>query len=316
MKVSVYCLAFNHENYISQTLEGFINQNTDFKYEVFVHDDASTDGTSKIIQEYEKKYPEIIKGIYQNENQYSKGVNVVATYIMPRVCGKYVALCEGDDYWSDVYKLQKMVDFLDNHLEYSACVHNTVVLDMATEERRLMNPIMEEYDLKIEHVLTEGGSDFHTSSLVYRFEYMKKMYSKGRPEFFEIVSPIEDYPTAIYLTLQGKVRYLPDVMSVYRYGTPGSWTSSLKNIERFKVMRKKVISMLENIDQFMDYQMHNEIQAIVEERYWEILMISLNLEILKEEAIRKIFQKQSFLQKVKIIIKLLFLNKYRMRRCG
>ena len=86
MKVSVYCLAFNHENYISQTLEGFINQNTDFKYEVFVHDDASTDGTSKIIQEYEKKYPEIIKGIYQNENQYSKGVNIVATYIMPRVC--------------------------------------------------------------------------------------------------------------------------------------------------------------------------------------------------------------------------------------
>ena len=89
--VSVYCLTYNHEKYIKDALEGFINQKTDFEYEVFVHDDASTDNTAKIIKEYAQKYPHIIKPILQKENQYSKGVKIFYQYIYPRISGKYIA---------------------------------------------------------------------------------------------------------------------------------------------------------------------------------------------------------------------------------
>lgn len=111
--VSAYCLAYNHEKYIKSALEGFVSQKTDFKYEVFVHDDASTDKTADIINQYAKRYPNIIKPILQKENQYSKGVDISQEIIFPRMKGKYVAICEGDDYWCDNNKLQKQVDFLE-----------------------------------------------------------------------------------------------------------------------------------------------------------------------------------------------------------
>lgn len=88
-----------------------MQQKTNFPIEVLIHDDASTDGTQDIIREYEKKYPNIVKPIYQKENQYSKGVKVSLVYNYSRARGKYIALCEGDDYWTDPYKLQKQVDF-------------------------------------------------------------------------------------------------------------------------------------------------------------------------------------------------------------
>ena len=110
--VSAYCLAYNHEKYIKSASEGFVSQKTDFKYEVFVHDDASTDKTADIINQYAKRYPNIIKPILQKENQYSKGVDISQEIIFPRMKGKYVAICEGDDYWCDNNKLQKQVNSL------------------------------------------------------------------------------------------------------------------------------------------------------------------------------------------------------------
>ena len=109
MMVSVICLAYNHGKYVRETLEGFVSQKTDFPFEVIVHDDASTDNTADIIREYEKKYPDIIKPIYQVQNQYSQKVDIYKEFELPRMSGKYVAFCEGDDYWSDPYKLQKQV---------------------------------------------------------------------------------------------------------------------------------------------------------------------------------------------------------------
>lgn len=313
VKVSVYCLAYNHEKYIRRTLEAFVGQITDFTYEVIVHDDASIDGTRKIIREYEDKYPEIIKGIYQSENQYSKGKNIVKDFIISQIQGEYVAICEGDDYWCDEYKLQKQVDFLEKNQDYCACVHNTVVIDMKTGERRLINPSLEQYDLDINHVLLEGGNDYHTSSILYRVEYARMIYSSMCPDFFYKAQNIGDYPLSIFLVLQGKVKYLPDIMSVYRYGVPGSWTSSIKNIEKFILMRRTVIAMLMSVDEYTNFEMHTHICSIIEERYWEILMCSTKISVLKENEIKNVFNKQSLEQKIKILIKLLFLNKYRLK---
>ncbi|MDH1881984.1 glycosyltransferase family A protein [Empedobacter sp. GD03797] len=119
--VSIICDCYNHEKYIAQALDGFLMQNCDFKFEVLIHDDASTDNSAAIIKEYELKYPEIIKPIYQKENQYSKKVNIWKDYQFSRAKGKYIAICEGDDYWIDPLKLQKQVDFLENNEDYSSC---------------------------------------------------------------------------------------------------------------------------------------------------------------------------------------------------
>ena len=97
-----------------QCLDGFMMQQTNFAFEVLIHDDASTDGTTEIIKEYEAKYPEIIKPIYEEENQWVKGRRGSAVFNFPRAKGKYIAMCEGDDYWTDPLKLQKQVDFLES----------------------------------------------------------------------------------------------------------------------------------------------------------------------------------------------------------
>lgn len=125
--VSICCITYNHESYIRQCLDGFLMQKTNFKYEILIHDDASTDATADIIREYELKYPEIIKPIYQTENQYSKGIKV-SSLNYKRAKGEYIALCEGDDYWIEPCKLQKQVDFLENNPEYSLCFHRAKVI--------------------------------------------------------------------------------------------------------------------------------------------------------------------------------------------
>ena len=119
--VSICCATYNHAPCIRQCLEGFVMQRTNFKFEVLIHDDASTDGTADIIREYEAKYPSIIKPIYQTENQYSKGMSISATFNWPRAKGKYIAQCEGDDYWIDPLKLQKQVDLLESNINCSLC---------------------------------------------------------------------------------------------------------------------------------------------------------------------------------------------------
>ena len=122
--VSVRCITYNHENYIAQALDSFIMQKTNFPFEIIVHDDASTDRTAEIIREYEKKYPLIVKPIYEEENQWSKPGNPLGKIVNAALNGKYVAICEGDDYWIDENKLQMQVDFLENNPEYGMCYTN------------------------------------------------------------------------------------------------------------------------------------------------------------------------------------------------
>lgn len=125
--VSIRCLVYNHEPYLRQCLDGFVMQKTNFVFEAIVHDDASTDNSAAIIREYAEKYPDIIKPIYETENQFSKKDGSLRKIMNEAIHpdAKYVAFCEGDDYWTDPYKLQKQVDFMESHpncsLTYHAC---------------------------------------------------------------------------------------------------------------------------------------------------------------------------------------------------
>jgi glycosyltransferase involved in cell wall biosynthesis len=127
--VSICCITYNHENYIRDAIEGFLIQETSFPIEIIIHDDASTDRTAQIIQEYEDKYPDLFVTVLQTENQWSKGGgSIYARFVFPLARGKYIALCEGDDYWTDPLKLQKQVDFLGDNPEcglvYTKCTRS------------------------------------------------------------------------------------------------------------------------------------------------------------------------------------------------
>ena len=124
--VTVWCLAYNQKDFIRDALEGFVMQKTTFPFEVIVHDDASTDGTTAIVQEYARRYPDIIKPVIETENQWQKGGLKHIIHIMNEKYrnGKYIAFCEGDDYWTAPHKLQQQVDFLESHAEYSMCFHS------------------------------------------------------------------------------------------------------------------------------------------------------------------------------------------------
>lgn len=126
--VSVLCLVYNHEPYLRQCLDGFVMQKTDFGFEAIVHDDASTDNSAAILREYAEKYPDIIKPIYEVENQYRKGTLRAIMDNAVSDSSKYIALCEGDDYWTDPHKLQKQVDFLESHPDYGMCFTNFNIL--------------------------------------------------------------------------------------------------------------------------------------------------------------------------------------------
>lgn len=135
--VTVFCQTYNQESYIRDALEGFVSQKCSFPFEVLVHDDASSDSTPAIVRKYEEKYPNIIRGVYQTENQFSKGVNITKTHLYPLARGSYFALCEGDDFWIDPNKLQKQVDAIREHSGIVFC--GTASLNVQAETKKTIS---------------------------------------------------------------------------------------------------------------------------------------------------------------------------------
>ena len=165
--VSIICNTFNQELYIAQTIEGFIKQEAGFRFEILIHDDASTDKTQQIIREYEMRYPLIIKPIYQQENQYSKGISVTNTYQLPRAKGKYIAICEGDDYWTDKYKLKTQVEALEKYPEINICAHSVSILRDERVDGEV-RPFRKDLIVSPVQVILYGGDFVGTCSILYR----------------------------------------------------------------------------------------------------------------------------------------------------
>ena len=130
--VSIVCPAYNQQAYVAQTLEGFLMQETTFEFEILVNDDASTDGTARVIADYVKRYPTLIRPFYQDVNQYSQGLPPVPG-LFGQARGRYIAYCEGDDYWTDPRKLQIQVDFLESHPDYVLTYHDAIPFDISGE---------------------------------------------------------------------------------------------------------------------------------------------------------------------------------------
>ena len=142
--VSISCITYNHSAYIRQCLDGMLMQQTTFGFEILIHDDCSTDGTDDIIREYVSRYPQIIKPLFEEENQYQQGKPIgTIVWNLPRAKGKYIAMCEGDDYWTDPLKLQKQVDFMEANPEYSMCFHKVEVISHDKNDENLYSHLQE-----------------------------------------------------------------------------------------------------------------------------------------------------------------------------
>ena len=227
--ISISVITYNHEKYVRQCLDGILMQDVNFSYEVLVHDDASPDGTTNIIREDEAKDLGIIKPIYQIENQYSQGKDV-SKFNFDRARGKYLAFCEGDDYWADPRKLQKQVDFLETHPEYIACVLRVQVTDEFGNINQSNNYALKydtfDYTLSdAENFRTRDGCAGHLSSLVCR-----NIFSIIPEEIYLNYINCKangDIKLTLLLTLSGPIRRLDDTMSVYRNVTSGgtSWSA-------------------------------------------------------------------------------------------
>ena len=233
-------MAYNHAKYIRDALDGFVSQQTGFPFEVLVHDDASTDGTDRIIREFHSRYPDIIKPVFQKVNQYSQGVNISKTFLYPLIRGEYVAMCEGDDYWTDPHKLQKQVEALESHPESDICSHRTLRLKNGRFDGWI-TPGLLSGKVPVEKVILGGGGWFcATSSFLCR----REAYMRWTP-IRDVV--VIDYTLAIQCALRGGMIHLRDIMSVYRVGTEGSWTNRHDRKARIK-NRLKMIEMLDALD--------------------------------------------------------------------
>lgn len=247
--VAVYCLTYNHGKYIRKTLEGFVSQETDFDFRVIVHDDASTDNTPEIMREFEEKYPDKFVMLYEDENQYSRGVRI-SDIIFPMIHEKYIAFCEGDDYWCDPHKLQIQVDYMESHPACTLCVHDTMVIDVEGNPIRRINerPIDIDYDAN-EVIAVGGGGRFHTSSFLANAELFK-----SKPEEF-LINGIGDYPTSIYLSIHGYVHYVGRVMSCYRIGVPGSWRArEMGTVEKRLCVEDAIFHAIIKMDEFTEHK--------------------------------------------------------------
>lgn len=220
--VTIICVTYNHEKYIRDAIESFFHQQVRFKYEIVIHDDASTDGTVVILKEYEQKYPDKIKVIYESENQYQKDGNFVKLLqekVIPFIKGKYVIISEGDDYWIDETKLQRQVEYLEQNIDCMMVTHNAVSLDMRNTKVDMLTRYYNDKNLTPEEIINHPNGYMATASMVMRRECFELR------EFFNEAG-IGDYTRQLFCLSLGKIHYIDRVMSVYRFAHSGSWQES------------------------------------------------------------------------------------------
>lgn len=226
VQVTVIVISYNQVKYIREALEGLVNQQTNFTFELIVHDDASSDGTQAIIQEFYEKYPKLIVPILQAENQYSKKTNILEDYVIPQCRGQYIAFCECDDRWIDMKKLQKQFDVLNQREDCSICVHEVRTID--TEGNRKEETFPPQNLLKSNQIMSTNEFLkydrylFQTSSYFLR----KSVFLKNKDLAYKLSSFLNGDECWLRVAIsEGSIYYISECMSEYRLGVEGSWST-------------------------------------------------------------------------------------------
>lgn len=298
IQVSVSCITYNQADYIEDAIKSFLNQKTSFEFEILIHDDASTDGTAEIVKRYADAYPDKITAVFQKENQYSRGVKIAKTYLFPLYRGKYIAVCEGDDYWTSDDKLQKQFEYMEAHPKCNLCVHGSY--NVSAGKRRVMD----------RNVLSDGltvygmgdaikglGRKVATNSFFYR-----KEVGEAYPAFREN-APCGDYVIPIICAERGTIDYLPDIMCAHRVFAKGSLSSLWrKDPDKKKAYNLRYDEMLRGIDEYTNRQ-YGELLRREHDRIWFDYYVAVrDIKTLRSPQFRKHFAQLSLKEKVTVFL--------------
>ncbi|CAI6086429.1 hypothetical protein PAECIP112173_04983 [Paenibacillus sp. JJ-100] len=275
---NVLLVTYNHEKYIKQAIESILEQKTNFKYEIIVADDCSTDQTINIISEYANEYPELFKLLPKQDNL---GITLNYKRGFAACNGEYVAVLEGDDYWTDPQRLQKHVDFLESNKACVLTFNQFVVHDMK-KKRHKVQPWSWDKSFQLintsELVLDNFIGNF--STCVYRTKNIKMI----KESLYELT--VYDWMTNIVVSQEGLIAYLPEVMSVYRLHPNGTW-SQKDEVEKLK----ETIKLIDDYDNFLEKLYHEEF-VIHKNRLMErISIIEGPLDVTNKESVKNIIKK-------------------------
>lgn len=306
IEVSVVCLTYNQEKYVGKMLESLVKQKTNFEYEILVHDDASTDDTQKIISDYAEKYPELIRPILQKENQFSKGINPNIKFNYPRVRGKYIAYCEGDDYWLTSDKLQKQYDALQQNQSCTFCVHDVQCIYPDGEfTKKFFPPVplargiitADEY---MRNELRDSGWLFQTSSYFIRTDIIKKFVNEYSNRY-----PVGDLPLVLFCLQYGNCYYLNETMSCYRLSSGGYMTALSSKTKKISHCKKMIAGHVD-FDQRTKGKYHDYFEYAILNKEVEILLLEKNYKDILKKKYRPVRHKMNKKKKLLIVIGCVF----------
>lgn len=253
--VLIHCSTYNHGKYIKDALEGFVMQKCSFPFCAIIIDDCSMDNNVEIIRDYAEKYPKIIKPILLGENHMQHGVLRDPYFEKWHRSAKYIAECEGDDYWTDPFKLQKQFDFMESHPQCSLCFHASETLYPNGEAVINRPPVIKSLYTTVD-VILGGGDMMSTNSMFYR----RELKECEKPSFWEN-SPVGDLPARLYLALKGPFGYINETMSVYRLQAEGSWSMRQTNSwKKRKAHSEAILRMFDEYDRYTKYKYHSTIR--------------------------------------------------------
>jgi glycosyltransferase involved in cell wall biosynthesis len=291
--VSIICNTYNHENYIADAIEGFLMQKTDFHYEILIHDDASTDKTADIIREYEKRHPDLIKPIYQTENQYSRGVKV-SRFSRERAIGKYIAVCEGDDYWIDPQKLQKQVDYMETNDRCTLCFHSAELVDKDKVYLDTLCPYTYDRCCTVEDVLCRE-LNYPTASMMYLKEAYDNIPQHILKRMYEVTA------SQLFLTHSGYAYYINSCMSAYRTNVSVSWTNNVyKNKDRYLEHHRRMLDMYQCFNEYSNFKYADAVSKAVLKEEFNAAVHTLNYPELKKEKYYELYNALSKKDKLRI----------------
>ena len=288
LPITVVIMTYNQKDYIAKAIDSVLSQEIDVDFDVLVHDDCSDDGTYQIILDKQKEYPKKIKIIRQESRKFliDSFNMMIYKYVVPHIKSKYVACCDGDDYWCDNSKLFKQYDFMENHSEYSMCFHSAYQLkrdgDMSSKWF-----IKDEGDIDISNIINDKpGVEIATSSIFLKSEVYKD-FNEWRKAY-----PIEDVPMYITAALYGKIHRLKDIMCVYRQFASGSWSSqNIENIQRKIEHFEKTKTAILSFDEQTNNQYHDLVAKQVESCDYRIALIKKDFKTLFSKKYKRFIKR-------------------------
>ena len=268
--VSVNCTTYNHEDYIADAIESFLMQKTSFNFEILIGEDCSTDNTKKIVEGYAEKYPGKVRIITSEKNV---GARKNSMRLVENSKGKYIAECEGDDFWTDPNKLQKQIDYMMSNPGCSMSFHASEIIKAPRKQTgAIVRPYHESRVSPIGDIIVRGGGFFSTGSMVYQKKFME-----NPPEFY-LNAPIGDYPMQMILASKGYTYYFNEVMSAYRSGVKGSWTDRMTNStdvrKNVTSVNEGIIELLDGYNSYTNFEYRSEIDKVKLKLEFELLVLS------------------------------------------